>query len=88
MSISYCGLNCLKCDIYKFKLCRGCKIKKKDWGCSIRKCCKEKNMTDCYECKIINCKNYKKIIYKLSRPFMQFDLEKNRMEKLKEKVFK
>lgn len=88
MAISYCGLNCLNCSIYKSKICTGCKIKKKDWGCSIRKCCNDKELEDCYKCKIINCTQYKKIIYKLARPFMTIDLEKNRIAKLRKEAFK
>lgn len=85
MGISYCGLNCIECVIYKMKLCSGCKVKKKDWGCSIRKCAKEKEINDCCKCKKIECEKYKKLIYKISRPLMPFDLERNRKSKLKMK---
>jgi hypothetical protein len=78
MGISYCGLNCLECDFYKLKICTGCKIKKKDWGCHIRKCAQIKNVPDCCKCETSDCKKYRKLIYKVSRPLMPFDLEKNR----------
>lgn len=84
MSISYCGLNCIDCDIHKIKLCSGCKVKKKDWGCAIRKCAQQKNISDCCKCGEIECRKYKKIVYKISRPFMPFDLENNRKNKLNE----
>lgn len=83
MSISYCGLNCMECDVYKIKVCTGCKVKNKDWGCSIRKCGQEKKVSDCCKCETINCKKYEKIIYKIARPFMPFNLEKNRNRKIK-----
>lgn|GEM_PF-7014167 len=85
MSVSYCGLNCNKCDFHKVKICSGCKSKKKDWGCSIRKCGQSKKIDSCLSCKNANCKNYKKIIYKIARPFMPFNLEKRRKEYLANK---
>ena len=51
-----CGLACTGC---RFADCKGCtEIEKPFWGeCIIKKCCEDKNLTNCGECEDFPCED-------------------------------
>lgn len=64
--ISFCGLYCGACRQYLARKCVGCKKNEKATWCKIRKCCLEKNISNCASCErdAGDCKQYTNLISK------------------------
>ena len=65
--IAACGLYCGACRKYRMGKCSGCHENEKASWCNIRKCCKEKGIHTCAECKmkVKECKSYNNLISKI-----------------------
>ena len=65
--IAACGLYCGACRKYRMDKCPGCHENEKASWCKIRKCCKEKAIHTCAECKmnVRECKSYNNLISKI-----------------------
>lgn len=65
--IAACGLYCGACRKYRMGKCPGCHENEKASWCKIRKCCKEKGIHTCAECKmnVKECKSYNNLISKI-----------------------
>lgn len=49
--VAFCGLYCGSCKKYLMDKCPGCEKNEKASWCKIRKCCMEKGIQSCAECK-------------------------------------
>lgn len=48
--VAFCGLYCGACKSYLNEKCQGCHENTKASWCTVRTCCREKNISSCAEC--------------------------------------
>ncbi len=67
--VSACGLYCGSCSKYFKGKCEGCAKNEKATWCKIRKCCIEKEIKSCAECKeyanVKDCKMFDNFVSKM-----------------------
>jgi hypothetical protein len=74
--VSYCGLYCGACSKYLNEKCPGCLKNEKATWCKVRKCCAEKEIRSCADCKDPkpeNCSEFNSIMSKVMSLLLNSD---------------